>query len=283
MPNQSKISALVINLDTAKERWDFQQKQLAKLGIGYQRWEANAVDTLTDDEYEKWANDWQRKLRRTEVACFLSHYRAWQYIADSGQAFLILEDDALLSQELPNVLLKLSTDNDIKYHHLTFETRGRKKLMSKQSANLCDGIALHELFLDKTGAAAYLLTPTGAKILIDHVVQHGAGLADALLCHTKGLKSMQAVPALAIQMDMATHYGMPNLTLHSIAKSHISTESNTKPNANSLTDKLSFKFKRLSAQLQMGLIQAKKSSRSDYLEVLPNQSDFLYLNALLKP
>ena len=181
MPNQSKISALVINLDTAKERWDFQQKQLAKLGIGYQRWEANAVDTLTDDEYEKWANDWQRKLRRTEVACFLSHYRAWQYIADSGQAFLILEDDALLSQDLPNVLLKLSTDNDIKYHHLTFETRGRKKLMSKQGANLCDGIALHELFLDKTGAAAYLLTPIGAK---KHAVctraRHPNGYGDAL-------------------------------------------------------------------------------------------------------
>ena len=269
MPNQSKISALVINLDTAKERWDFQQKQLAKLGIGYQRWEANAVDTLTDDEYEKWANDWQRKLRRTEVACFLSHYRAWQYIADSGQAFLILEDDALLSQDLPNVLLKLSTDNDIKYHHLTFETRGRKKLMSKQSANLCDGVALHELFLDKTGAAAYLLTPIGAKILIDHVVQHGAGLADALLCHTKGLKSMQAVPALAIQMDMATHYGMPELELKSTGQSSISTANNIKPSPNNLPDKLAFKFRRLVAQINIGLIQARYSRKSNYLEVLP--------------
>ena len=80
---------------------------------------------------------------------------------------------------------------------------------------------------------------------------------------------MQSVPALAIQMDMATHYGMPNLTLHSIAKSHISTESNTKPNANSLTDKLSFKFRRLVSQVNIGLIQAKHSRESDYLEVLP--------------
>ena len=72
-------------------------------------------------------------------------------------------------------------DNDIKYHHLTFETRGRKKLMSKQGANLCDGIALHELFLDKTGAAAYLLTPIGAK---KHAVctraRHPNGYGDAL-------------------------------------------------------------------------------------------------------
>lgn len=269
MPNQSKISALVINLDSAKERLSFQQKQLDELGIDYQRWQANSIDSLTDDEYEKWANDWQRKLRRTEVACFLSHYRAWQYIADSGKSFLILEDDALLSQDLPNTLLKISANEDITYDHITFETRGRKKLISKQGFDLCDSIALHKLFLDKTGAAAYLLTPKGAGILIEQVHKHGAGLADALLCHTKLLKSMQSVPALAIQMDMATHYEMPGLELKSAGQSSISTVSNIKPSPNNLSDKLVFKFRRLVAQVSMGLIQAKYSSQSNYLEVLP--------------
>ena len=81
MLDKPKISALVINLSSATERWNFQQKQLDKLGLPYQRWEATAVSCLTNDEYEKWANDWQRKLRRTEVACFLSHYQIWQHIA----------------------------------------------------------------------------------------------------------------------------------------------------------------------------------------------------------
>lgn len=274
MTNQTKISALVINLDNAKERWAFQQKQLDCLVIPYQRWPANSVDDLTDDDYEKWANDWQRKLRRTEVACFLSHYRAWQHIADSEQIFLILEDDALLSKQLPEVLKLLANDHSLQYDHLTFETRGRKKLISKQGININKDVALHELFLDKTGAATYILTPNGAKILLDAVATSGAGLADALLCHAQPLKSMQSVPALAIQMDMATHYGMPNLTLQSIAKSHISTESDTKPNTNNLKDKLSFKTKRLSAQLKMGIVQAKYSSQSNYLEILPNLSDF---------
>lgn len=269
MSYQSKITALVINLDSAKQRWDFQSKQLDKLAIPYQRWEAISVDSLTEDEYEKWANDWQRKLRRTEVACFLSHYLAWQHVAKSGQSFLILEDDALLSQDLPTTLFEISGNPDIKYDHITFETRGRKKLISKQGIHINRDVALHELFLDKTGAAAYLLTPKGAQILLDAVEKFGAGLADALLCHTKGLKSMQAVPALAIQMDMAEHYAMPELELKSTGQSSISTANNIKPSPNNLPDKLAFKFRRLVAQINIGLIQARYSRKSNYLEVLP--------------
>ena len=282
MSNQSKITALVINLSNAKQRWDFQRKQLDKLAIPYQRWDAVSIDSLTEDEYEKWANDWQRKLRRTEVACFFSHYQVWQHVANSGQSFLILEDDALLSQELPTTLFEISGNQDIKYDHITFETRGRKKLISKQGIDINKDVALHELFLDKTGAAAYLLTPKGAQILLDAVEKFGAGLADALLCHTKGLKSMQAVPALAIQMDMAEHYGMPELQLSAIASSNISTPANSKPPAKGLADTLKYKSRRIAAQLGMGFVQAKYSSQSKYLEISLKQSDFLYLNALLK-
>jgi glycosyl transferase family 25 len=283
MSNQSKITALIINLHSAKQRWEFQSKQLDRLAIPYQRWEAISIDSLTEDEYERWANDWQRKLRRTEVACFLSHYLAWQHVANNGQSFLILEDDAILSQHLPKTLMKLSTDPISKYHHITFETRGRKKLISKQGIHINRDVALHELFLDKTGAAAYLLTPKGAKILLDTVEKFGAGLADALLCHTKDLKSAQTVPALVIQMDMAQHYGMPELQLSTIASSNISTPANSKPPAKNLIDKFKYKSRRVSAQLGMGITKAKYSSQSKYLEIAPKQSDFVHLNALLRP
>lgn len=282
MSNQPKISALVINLDSAKERWKFQQEQLEYLDIPYQRWKATAVQDLTDREYEKWANDWQRKLRKTEVACFLSHYRAWQHVANSEKPFLILEDDALLSQQLPNILSLLDTEQNLEYDHLTLETRGRKKLISQNTCDNFESVAMHKLFLDKTGAAAYLLTSNGAQILIDEVEKKGAGLADALLCHTKGLKKVQSVPALAIQMDMAEHYGLDGLKLNSAAKSNISTLSSSKPNPNRLSDKLVFKSRRLTAQLNMGFIQAKYSSQSKYLEIAPKKSDFVYLNTLLK-
>ena len=240
------------------------------------------MQDLTDREYEKWANDWQRKLRKTEVACFLSHYRAWQHVANSEKPFLILEDDALLSQQLPNILSLLDTEQNLEYDHLTLETRGRKKLISQNTCDNFESVAMHKLFLDKTGAAAYLLTSNGAQILIDEVEKKGAGLADALLCHTKGLKKVQSVPALAIQMDMAEHYGLDGLKLNSAAKSNISTLSSSKPNPNRLSDKLVFRSRRLTAQLNMGFIQAKYSSQSKYLEIAPKKSDFVYLNTLLK-
>lgn len=277
MPKQSKITALVINLESAKERLRFQQKQLDELGINYQRWQANSVENLTDNEYEKWANDWQRKLRRTEVACFLSHYRAWQYIVDNKKPFLILEDDALLSQHLPRTLLGISANKHIKYDHITFETRGRKKLIRKQGVDINNDVALHDLFLDKTGAAAYLLTPKGAKILIEQVHQYGAGLADALLCHTKILKSMQTVPALAIQMDMANAYDIPNVFLAHAAKSNISTHTHEKPAPKQLGDAIRFKARRLLAQQQLAIIQLAHRSESNYIVLKPNKLHFEYL------
>lgn len=282
MSNQSNITALVINLNSAAERWRFQEKQLSHLNINYHRHAATSVDDLTDATYEKWANDWQRKLRRTEVACFLSHYRAWKHIANSGQAFLVLEDDVLLSEHLPEALAVLENNQSLDYDHITFETRGRKKLVTKQSVLDSEHFSLHTLFLDKTGAAAYLLTPAGAKKLVNQVDKKGAGLADALLCHTKTLKKLQAAPALAIQMDMASHYKMSSLEKPSVAKSNISTVIHSKPTANSLSDKLTFKSKRLAAQVDMGLIQARHSSQSNYIEIRPNEDEFAYLSYLLK-
>ena len=278
---KSAISAFVINLADSKPRLEFQTKQLSHLGIDFERIEATSTADLSESEYEKWANDWQRKLRRTEVACFLSHFGIWQRIAKSNQPYLVLEDDAVLSQDLPNVLAAITALEHLPFEHLSFETRGRKKLYDKECINLTESVRLHPLYIDKSGAAAYLLTPKGAQVLLDTVEKSGAGLADALLCHTKRLNSSQTMPALAIQMDMAKHYDMPELQISPVAASNISTSANSKPSPNSLSDRLAFKSRRLAAQLDIGLIQAKKSSHSDYLEVLPNQRDFLYLRTFI--
>ena len=153
------IDALVINLDTAEARWDFQQRQLQHLGIAYQRLVATSTQSLDSLTYEQWANDWQRKLRKTEVACFLSHYRAWQIVSDTGRPWLILEDDALLCERLPQVLdsidiyLQAGLSDSLALDHISFETRGRKKLFSRHPLPqglfpTSFGINLHRLYLD---------------------------------------------------------------------------------------------------------------------------------------
>jgi glycosyl transferase, family 25 len=98
------MKALVINLDSAKDRLEFQQEQLSDLGISYERISAVCVASLSNEDYEKDAYSWQRQLRRVEVACFRSHFAAWKRVKELGEPCLILEDDALLCHKTASLL-----------------------------------------------------------------------------------------------------------------------------------------------------------------------------------
>lgn len=280
MTNQSNISAIVINLAQSFERWRFQQAQLTRLNIAYERWEAVSTADVTDADYDKWSSDWQRKLRRTEVACFLSHYSIWQYIAEADRPYLVLEDDAMLACTVPEALKAIQDLEPDSYGHISLETRGRKKLIGKNAIRLTQKIALHPLYLDKSGAAAYVLTPKGAQILLNEVDRHGAGLADAILCHTKSLKSLQSVPALAFQMDMASHFDMPDLFMEDRALSSISTLKNPKPKDQHLAKNMNYKLKRIYAQLDRAAKRIQYIKNSSYEVILPKNTEFNYLNEL---
>ena len=78
------MRALVINLARSCERMDFQTAQLAGLGIEFERVEAIDAVALDTDTYQTKAYDWERPLRDTEVACCLSHTKAWQIVVDSN-------------------------------------------------------------------------------------------------------------------------------------------------------------------------------------------------------
>ena len=265
--NSFQISAIIINLDKSKDRWNFQKKQLQRLNISFERLGAYSLDMLSDETYTKWANDWQRKLKPAEVACFLSHYSIWKRISTSAKAYLVLEDDAILSHHLPDFLNALSTIENIDYDHISLETRNRKKLVSQKGIHIIDNIYLNQLHLDKTGAAAYILTPNGAQKLLRAVDKTGAGLADALLCHTKQLNSLQTVPALSIQMDMAEYYGMSNNLFTEFGTSNISSADNKKINHSRFFKKIIFKKRRLITQINIGFIKLAKFRKSDYINI----------------
>ncbi|WP_169391594.1 MULTISPECIES: glycosyltransferase family 25 protein [Psychrobacter] len=282
MPNQPNISAIVINLANSVGRLRFQEAQLSHLNIAFERFAAISTADVTDADYDKWSSDWQRKLRRTEVACFLSHYSVWQTIAQSNKPYLVLEDDAMLSNHLPaalNAIQHLATDD---FDHISLETRGRKKLIGNQAIYLTEQLTLQPLYLDKSGAAAYILTPKGAQTLLNEVDRRGAGLADAILCHTQALKSLQAVPALAFQMDMASHFGMQDLVVKDSALSNISTSKNPKPKDKGLAININYKLKRMNAQLDRAAKRIKyiKSGSYGFIEI--SKEDFSYFSCFLK-
>lgn len=244
------IGALVINLASSPERMAFQKQQLTNQGIYFKRIEATSTQDFGAATYEQYAGNWERKLRPTEVACFLSHLSAWQAVLDNNQPHLILEDDALLAHNFADLLASAQAQAPAETDLITFEVRARKKLLANANIKLNADYALHRLYQDRTGAAGYLLYPSGAKKLMASYAKQGMALADAFIANNYKLNSCQVVPAAIIQLDMCAHYGVPEIMP---MRSTIATTVADKPKAQSAWLALKFKWRRWLAQLKMGL------------------------------
>lgn len=219
----------------------FQSAQLTRLGLTYECVEAITPDTLSppcDDP--GWAT-WERPLREIEKALYASHRSVWAMIAAEDGPCLVLEDDALLSAQTPQLLAALATENGI--DHITLEVRNRAKYVAKKKH---PSLPLRRLYQDRTGAAAYVLWPKGAAKLLARPV----GLADAVICAAYNLASYQADPALAIQIDQCEIYGLP-------APIQVSSAplSQPKPDVSTFSKKQQTRFRqrRIGSQIRMAL------------------------------
>ncbi len=262
------IHALVINLDCSKERFDFQKQQLQVLDIHFERIPAVDSDELDEGTYAEHANNWERPLRRTEVACALSHIIAWKTILKKQLPCLILEDDALLSSYTKSILEALASRNE--FDCVNFETRARRKWVSKKKSHLTGGFHLSQLIQDKSGAAAYVLWPSGAKLLLKWIDRQGVGLADATLALGPRLKHGQIEPAAAIQMDCCNHYG-----ILSPIETSTSIHNTPKPVPSTLHP---FLYRRLRGQVCIALKKLWNYRLSECVELMPHDITDLALN-----
>lgn len=261
------MDILIINLPSATKRKEFQKTQLSKLNLDYQFLEASSVDNIKQATYEKHYFDWQRPLRKVEVACYFSHRKAWDLVIKNNSPAVILEDDALVSNNLPKILECFDNkQND--YDFIQLEVRNRKKLISKKGIKLTDKYNLHRLFLDRTGAAAYILWPNGAKKLVRHEEKIGIGLADAHITSCYKLIGYQIEPAIAIQLDQCENY-----YIKPRAKTDSQILTQPKP---IYKDKYKFYFKakRIFWQLKMFFQQVKYSLIAKRRRILLDRTDF---------
>lgn len=268
--NKNMISALVINLDQSVNRWQFQQNQLARLGIVMQRWPAVKTTDFSEAEYAQLSNGWERKMRPAEVACFLSHQMVWQHIADQNQPMLVLEDDALLSQRVPDILQALAGRMDLDYVNL--ETRQRRKLLNKNAKVLCADYMMYRLYQDRNGSAAYVLFPAGARKLLARLNYEKPALADAFLSRAYDLNAWQVSPAAAIQTDQCEAYHLNQINPF---PSTITPSDYTRPAADNGLDYWRFKYRRLSAQLRMGWRHCSHLGCANRRQVPIRAEDFL--------
>ena len=255
----------IINLPKEKTRHNFMKKQMEKLNLEHTFISAVMVSNLNEDDYIKGGMGWQRPLRKTELACFLSHKEAWKKAASSNTHSLILEDDAVLSSSTKDIIHDVI--RSLNFDLLCLETRfHRKKLIGPTQLTKKSKFA--RLYQDRAGAAAYLLSPSGAKKLYNKTKFSKPGLADAYISSSYELKAYQILPALAIQLDQCNIHGLvPEI------KTETSINEDRPNDQMGFLLKLRFITRRIIAQVRLAIRIISKIFISNF-KVIPIAPDF---------
>ena len=259
------MNILVISLLSAKERRNFQQEQLSKLSLNFKFLDATSINDINAETYKQHYHDWQRPLKETEVACYYSHRCAWNKVIQSNQPALILEDDAFLSKCVPTLLENLPSRKNVDLINL--ENRGRKKFVSKSSESIVCNSHFLRLYQDRTGAAGYILWPSGAKKLIQCEDQKGIALADAHITACNDLIAYQVEPSPIIQLDQCEYYSIRNPISSNASDSSVSSHHNPK-------GEIFFWIKRMSSQIKLGIYQLTLITKSQRRYITTRGRDF---------
>jgi len=240
------MRVLVISLSSAQDRRAFQAQQLSYYKLDYQFLDALSTEDIDSNTYQQHYQDWQRPMKPTEVACYYSHRSAWNKVLQTQRPALILEDDALLSSCVAELLSELEQENNADLVNL--ENRARKKFVSKTGRPISCRSKLFRLYQDRTGAAGYVLWPSGAKKLLECEKRQGIALADAHITACHSLKAFQVEPAPIIQLDHCEHYQITNPVGGNASASSVSSHINNKGG-------IQFWLKRIHQQVKLGFRQ----------------------------
>ena len=114
-----------------------------------------------------------RDLTSGELGCFLSHKKALEYfLANGARKGLILEDDARLRDDLPQIIKRLEPHSE-KLEIVRF--LGNQKVINsphRKLVQLKDDSWLVRLKSIYGGAYAYLVTRKGARKMLDYLDSH---------------------------------------------------------------------------------------------------------------
>ena len=166
----------VISLARAKERRENMRRQLDALGMRYEI--VNGVDgaTLKPEEYMRRLRPLQfkmtygREMLKGEIGCFLSHCAVWKRVAENkAGCALILEDDAVLPDDLPDIVKRI---NECEWH---WDAVLLSALPRRADVDvLCDlgnGRRLTRYKRRATTLAAYMIRPSGAKRFLEYCAE----------------------------------------------------------------------------------------------------------------
>lgn len=159
-----QIPVYYINLASRADRRQFMEEQFGRLGIVAERLDAVTVDQIEAsrmaphlDPHNPWA------MTRVELACGLSHEKAWRRMLDAGQQFaLILEDDAVLGDGLKG-FLDPHFNAELKAELLKLETMYERVRLGRAVRVVAGRFEVRQLLASHMGAAAYIISARMAR------------------------------------------------------------------------------------------------------------------------
>lgn len=244
------MQVLIINLNRSVERLAQQRAQFNRLGMSFTRLPAVSLDDISEETYRQHAFSGQRPLKAVELACFFSHRKAWEWVLAQQEPCLILEDDAVLADDSKALLGELCQLENIDF--INWESLSRKKTLSLQpvGTSLNGHYQRYRLWIDRNGAGAYLLFPSGAAKLLTYLQQRPIGLVDEFVNDCNSLHKQQLEPAPATQ---ANHCHLFGITPPPEPQSIMLNTTNPFTIQLSPIEKIAFKIRRLRAQLKLGI------------------------------
>lgn len=201
------IKSYVINLDRDENRLQFFTNNFKRLGLEFERISAVDGRQAPEQEFQDFMQLRPRNNKtwmRGQMGCFLSHFKAWELIANGNEEFCaIFEDDVHISDDLKFILQEKSwipADSDI----IRLETSTNRVRLSKSPVMEYRNRPIYKVMSTSWNAGGYILNRNTARKLIglpftDHQP------SDVLLFHyiessvASKLQILQFNPALCAQ------------------------------------------------------------------------------------
>lgn len=194
------MKAYVINLDRAPDRWDFAQTQGSRLNLDLARLAATEGAQIPEAEYHRLCptDPRGRRITRSELACFLSHTRAWAEIAAGTASHgVVFEDDVLLADDAAAYLAPdwLPGDADL----VKLNASKRRVKINQTALSAPNGRALHRLVAPTIDASAYVISARHARELLATTTTFPRAADRAIFDTATGAIIYQLNPGVAVQ------------------------------------------------------------------------------------
>ena len=154
-----------INLASRSDRREYMDEKLGNLGLKGCRVEAVTPADISVGDLDLYCNPARAKfLRPNELACTLSHERAWQMMISAGDdRALILEDDVELSRLLPAFLAEAGS---IDFDLIRVETTGNATRVFPILQTGASGVAIRPFRSTPMGSAGYVIRASAAQRIL---------------------------------------------------------------------------------------------------------------------